>query len=483
VISATFARRFRAHAPTALAIAVVLAAYAWFAGGASFNFPRINWDQSYYASLSEGFFHGHLYMAYQPDPRLMALPFPYDYKAREGKVDYVWDASYFNGHYYLYFSPLPALIFYMPYRLLRTGYPRDALAAAVFATWALLAAVGFVRRALALMGRRPRIPLPIWILMIGFGNVTLFHLMDIRVYEAAILAGSAMSATWAYALVRYIESPSVSRAAWMGVWLALAISVRPNLLVLLTVTAYVLWDGFSTRARRVIAAAVPLAIVAAMLFGYNYARFGQFLESGHTYQLTFVPMEGKRVCSLCTPAEGARFVNMALEYVFWAPAVRSKFPWVNLQFANPDPATSFPMGAEQILGIAPLVPLALVATLFAALLLMRRGATIDRGTRAGMLLMLGSWLILFGLSTCWWIVSRYSLDFMYLMTAATAVCIEAGLEWLDSLGMRMRALRAAVIALACYTIILGFIIGLGGEEGPFKRLHPEKFEKIARLFR
>src|SRR5689334_19045597 len=167
VMSATFARRIRSDAPPALAILLVLAAYAYFGGGASFNFPRINWEESYYASLSEGFFRGHLYMAYQPDPRLMALPFPYDFKAREGKVDYVWDASYFNGHYYLYFSPLPALIFYMPLRLLRGGYPRDGLAAAVFAAWALLASAAFVRRALALTGRPPRIPLAIWIVFIG----------------------------------------------------------------------------------------------------------------------------------------------------------------------------------------------------------------------------------------------------------------------------------------------------------------------------
>ena len=88
VISATPVRRILPHVPAALAIAVVLAAYAWFGGGASFSFPRIGWEDSYYASLAEGFFRGHLYMAYQPDPRLMALPFPYDYKAREGKVDW-----------------------------------------------------------------------------------------------------------------------------------------------------------------------------------------------------------------------------------------------------------------------------------------------------------------------------------------------------------------------------------------------------------
>jgi len=500
VISATPVRRILPHVPAALAIAVVLAAYAWFGGGASFSFPRIGWEDSYYASLAEGFFRGHLYMAYQPDPRLMALPFPYDYKAREGKVDYVWDASYFNGHYYLYFSPLPALIFYMPYRLLRGGYPRDALAAAVFAAWALLASAAFVRRALALTGRRPGIPLPLWILMIGFGNVALFHLMDIRVYEVAILAGSATSATWAYALVRYIGAPSVRRAVWLGVWLALSVAVRPNLLVLLLVTVFVMWYGFSTRPppegrplrgrgrvenpSHIVAAAIPLAVVAALLLGYNYARFGQLFESGHTYQLTFVPMEGKRVCSLCTLGEASRFINTAIEYVFWAPSIRAQFPWVDLQYASPDPVTSFPMpGPEQVVGIAPLVPLTMLGTLFAALFALRRGP-LDNGTRAGTLLMFAAWLVLLGLSTCWWIVSRYSLDFMFLMTAATAVCIESGLGWLESIGVRMLPLRVAVIALTCYTIALGFLLGFGGQQNSaFKRLHPQTFEKFERIFR
>jgi hypothetical protein len=316
--------------------------------------------------------------------------------------------------------------------------------------------------------------------MIGFGNVTLFHLMDIRVYEVAILAGAAMSATWAWTLLRYIESPSTGRAAWLGVWLALSVAMRPNLLVLLLVTIFVL------RARRaLVAAAIPLILTAVLLLGYNYARFGQILESGHTYQLTFVPMEGKRVCSLCTLGEASRFLNTAIEYVFWAPLVRAQFPWVDIQYASPDPATSFPMpGAEQVVGIAPLVPLTMLGALFAALLALRRGGLGDLATRAGALLMAASWLVLLGLSTCWWIVSRYSLDFMYLMTAAAAVCIECGLAWLDSLGIRLLPLRAAVIALACYTIVIGFLLGFGGwMNSAFKRLHPKTYERVERVFR
>ncbi len=464
------------RAPTALAILAVLAAYAFFPSGASFGFRRITWDQSYYASLSEGFFRGHLYMAHEPDPRLMALPFPYDYKAREGAVDYLWDASYLNGHYYLYFSPVPALTFYMPYRLLRGAYPRDGLAAAVFSTWAFLAAVAFVRRALALTGRKPHIPFPLWILFIGLGNVAVFLLTDIRIYEVAILAGAALTATWAYALVRYAEQPSVRRAVWLSVWLALSIAARPDVGVLLFVTAVIIATTAKERRRTFAAAAVPLAIVAAAMISYNVARFGRPFEFGETYQLTFVPMEGRAVCRLCTLPELSRFGNNLMHYLFWAPRIRPEFPFVEMQYANPDPAVSFPMpGSEPVLGVAPLVPLTMLGALFAVLFALRR-ARPDSGTRVGMQVMASAWLILLALSTCWWIVSRYSLDFMFLMAAASVICVESGLTFLDSIGIRLLPLRLAVAAMATYTILMGFMLGFAN--GTFKRLHPEVFQRI-----
>ena len=475
-------RRLLRHAPAALAILVVLAAYGYFAGGASFNFPRTNWDGSYYAALGEGFLHGHLYTMYQPDPRLMAMPFPYDYKAREGHVDYLWDASYLNGHYYLYFSPLPAELFYLPYRFLRGGYPRDALAAAAFAAWAFLAAVAFTRRALALSGRRPRVPWPLWILLIGFGNIAPFLLMDIRIYEVAILAGTAMTATWAYALVRYVEKPNLHRAFWLGLWLAFSIAARPNLGVLLPLAAAVLWTSSekAQRLRTFIAAGIPLAVVGITMIVYNVARFGSPLEFGQTYQLTFVDMHGQSVCSLCSLGDLTRFGNTLEHYLFWAPSIRANFPFVEMHFADPDPLTAFAMpGSEQVIGIAPLVPLAMIGTIFAVLLVLRRERA-DSGTRAGMQVMTAAWIALCGISTCWWIVSRYSMDWMVLMTIAAVVCIESGLAFLDSAGLRLLPLRVVVIALACYSIAIGFMFGFRGPAGAFERNHPDKFKKFSK---
>ena len=468
------------YAPAALALLVVLVAYAFFAGGGSFTFRRVKWGDTYYTALAEGFFRGHLYTPLPVDARLMALPFPYDYKAREG-IEYLWDASYFNGHYYLYHSPLPAVVFYMPYRLLRGAYPRDQLAAVFFSAWAFLAAVAFVWR--ALRGRRLHVPFPVWILLIGFGNVACFLLMDVRFYEVAIFAGTAMTATWAYALLRFEEKPTILRAVLVGLWLALAIAARPNLGLLLFVTIAVIATATKDRWRALAGAGVPLAIVGAVMVAYNVARFGNPLEFGQSYQLTFIPMQGRTICSLCTPSDLSRFANTVMHYLFWAPSIRRYFPWVELNYAQPDPANAFPMpGSEQVVGIAPLVPLTMLGTLFAILLLLRRERA-DTGTRAALQVMGAAWLALFGISTCWWIVSRYSMDFMVLMAIASVVCIEAGLTFLQSMGIRLLPLRVAVIALALYSVAIGFVLGFRGPHGSFEQNHHELYEKISRALR
>lgn len=471
--------------PTALAILTVLIVYAYFASGGTFSFRRIPWDESLYARLAEGFRRGHLYLPDEPDPRLMALPYPYDYKARE-RVDYLWDASYLNGRYYLYFSPLPAIAVYMPHRILRGGYPRDALVAAIFSAWAFLAAVGFTGRALALSGRPRQLPFPLWVFLIGLGNVCAFLLTDIRIYEVAAFAGAAMTATWAYSLLRFVESPTRVRAVWLGLWLALSVLARPNVVVLFFVTVASIISvtkGRSALLRTLCSFLAPLTTVALAMLWYNEARFGGPLEFGVRYQLTFTSMEGKSVCHLCGLAEVTRFVNSAIHYIAWPPIVQSHFPFVHLQYTQLDPSVSFPMPRpEEVVGVGSLVPVTLLGTMIAILFSLSSNP-VDVGTRVAVRVMVGAWLILLSLSTCWWVVTRYDLDFMILMAAATVVCVEAGLSSLTGTGIRMVWLRIALAAMVCYSIVVGFLLGFSGEEDAFRRLHPALFERISHWFR
>src|SRR5215212_2355606 len=250
--------------PAILAVVAVLAAYAFFASYGTFDFRRVNWDTPYstgggrlYASQAEGFRRGQISLAYEADPVLARMHDPYSLDERfKAGVGYVWDASYFEGKYYIYFSPLPVLMFYLPYRFLRGAYPPDALVGVFFAAWAFLMIVLTTRRALA--GRKLFVPLAVWILLIGLGNVIPFSLGHVRVYQVAILTGMAMSATWAYSLLRFAETGRIRHALWMGVWLALAIAARPNLGILLLVVPFTI----SLRDRRAWAAFIaPLAIV------------------------------------------------------------------------------------------------------------------------------------------------------------------------------------------------------------------------------
>jgi len=472
-----------------VAIVIVASCYTFFAGGGTFDFRRLtSWEDSYYASQAEGFFRGHLYIERAVDPKLLALPNPYDLKAREG-IYYLWDASYLNGRYYLYFSPLPVLLVHMPHRLLRGSYPPDQLVALIFAIWAFLAAVVFTRRALAASGAALNVPFSLWVLLIGLGNVVLFVLTAVHTYEVAILTGMAMTAMWSLAMQKFNEGPTSGRSIWVGIWLSLAIASRPNLGVLLPVSALVIVLAARKRTRPVrllLFFLLPLGIVASAMFWYNAARFVDPREFGTRYQLTHLSMEDRRICSLCTLPEAARFANNVTHYLFWPMPFQSTFPYLVVMPATLDRAVSWPRPnalTEQVVGLFPLLPLAVPGTLFAMLLALGlRREPLDSGARTALQVTVGAWLILLALSTCWWIVARYSLDFMMLFAAASVICIESGLTALARAGVRVSPLRAGVVALCCYSIVIGLFLGVIGPGDAFKRANPSAYQRIAGWF-
>lgn len=462
-------KRAISRGSTFVAVLVVLGLYAWFGSGGTFEFRRVSWERTaengfterYYSALAEGFLRGRLDMPYARDARWDQVVNAYDFASRErvGMQWEMWDATFYRNRFYLYFSPVPVLVFYLPFRLIGGGYPADHLAAIFFSAWAFLACVAFARRAL---GGRVGF---LWVLLIGLGNVVPFLLTDVRTYEVAVAAGMAFTATFACALQRFFDTHATKDAVWMGVWLALAIATRPNLAVLGLVAAVVLFR----HRRAALFALIPVVIVGGAYAIYNYARFGNPLELGMTYQISYVPMWRAAPCSLCSVPDAIRLVNNGMHYVFWPLTFHTPFPYVDLQRSALDPSVSFAGGAERIAGIAALNPLVLIG---AAIALARR----VEWNRAPRTIMAAAWLILLGLATCRWVTARYSLDFMLLMTAAAVVCIERTLE-----DVRTRAATVVVALLACYSILTGVLAGVRGPEGTFlKKLDAARQERSTR---
>ena len=470
-----------------LAIVFVLLTYTFFGSWGKLSFHRIQWDQGfgrpadgYYASLAEGYLRGQLSMAHKPDPRLMALAHPYDFEARRG-IDYLWDASYLNGRYYLYFTPLPALIFQVPARLLTGSYASDQLMGTAFAVWAFLMSVAFIRR--ALKNRALNVPMPVWIITLGLSSIVPFVLPYSRTYENAIFCGAAFTATWAYALLRFIEAPTNRRLLFTSIWLALAIAARPNLgvLVLILATAIVAVVTRRDLTKAAVVAVAPLMIAGAALMIHNCARFGDPFEFGHRYQLTYMPMGERSVCGVRNFAEVMRLCHSSSLYTFNLPLFSGTVPFVEVRGSLLDPDVSFGPNADQVGGILPYAPLSFIGTLFAIILALRRDQ-LDPGLRAAMLLVASGWIVLLGLSTCWFVSARYEIDFWFLLSAGAIVCLEAGLTFLANAGVPLRPLRVMVIVVALVTSLLGTMLGFRGTTGSFQHENPKLYDRLSRFF-
>lgn len=473
-------RRALRALPAAVAILLVVAAYFFAGSNGRFRFELIEWEQSHYASLAEGFLRGQVSMAHVPDPALVAVPDPYLPELRKD-VPSLHDASYFEGRYYLYFTPIPALLVHIPVKLATGRYPSDPLVGTLFAIAAFLAQAAFVLR--ALRDRQPALPLWFWLLFTGLGNVTPFILQDIWMYEVAALCAMLFASLWAWSFLRFLDDATWRSGLLMGTFLALAIASRPTLIVLGLPTLLALLrrrersegsrDATTSpprsfaapRMTSLLAVAAPILLVGTIYAAYNAARFRSPLETGLQYQLTNVALRDFPSCRLCTGPELGRFLNSVQQYVFRPVEVHARFPFVDLRYNEYDPGVTFPAKHEQVGGVFAVIPL-LMASAFAVLLVRSRIAT---------LLTLGGWLLLFALSTCAWITARYELDFLPPMILGAIVALEAGLA-------ERRSLRFLVAALALYSILLGSLLGLTGRAQAFNRFNPELFGKIASWF-
>jgi hypothetical protein len=426
------------RASAAMACSVVVLIYAAFASGGDFRFPGTTIDRSLYADQAEGFRLGHLHLATEPDPRLLALADPYEPAARRG-IPYLWDASLFGGHYQLYFTPLPVLAFYLPFHAATGAYPSEALVALLCAVWLYCASVATLRRLLPRGARQ--FPLPLWLLFLGFGSVVPFLLCEVRVYEVAVLFAAALAMTWAWSFVRLRDALSPSAAAWSALWLALAVVSRPTYLVLVPIAlaAIVIRRERRDAIRCAAAMFAVFAAVAVAALAYNAARFGTPFEPGFRYQLTVA--SGLHHSLAQSFRNGGRIAASFRQYLAWPPRFTTAFPYVTARLAEgrwAEPGTP-----EEVIGIAAILPLAIAVIPLAW-----------RARGGAATLLAGGWLVMAVLASGWYVVIRYEADFLPLLAVSSAAIADGAAAALP----RPLLARVAVTALALWSIAIGLLI-------------------------
>jgi hypothetical protein len=460
--------------------ALVGAYYLWtvWSSGSPFSAAgRSGTFQNYYNLLSDGFLHGHLHTLVEPNPNLLALPDPYDPSVNQSFG--IHDLSLYHDHYYLYWGPAPALLLYIPFRLLQLGDLTDTLAVFIFAF------VGFCFSLASLRALAQRfVPdAPRWMLgaaavALAFGNALPFTLRRVAIYEVTITAGFCLSFIALYLVITGLrDGVRLGRLGAASLLVGLAVGARPTMIVWalgLAVIAAVLYRRTPDRRARLQVVGVllgPLLFIGFLLMLYNVLRFGSPTQFGQKYQLASIDPRTHEGNQLAFVPPGAWY------YLLSRPHLTLGFPFIYL---SPPPA-SYPFeaplryedGLEVVGGLLPCVPFVVFAVAIPAVLrgTARRAAL---GVLAvGLIIILMTTFVLAGATM------RYEVDF------ASAVLIAAALGWLGWAvrlsGLRRRLVAGGGVLLIAWGVACGAAFGVVGYYQGLRTYSPQTFTRLQNL--
>ncbi|HVT73237.1 MAG TPA: hypothetical protein VHD61_08880 [Lacunisphaera sp.] len=279
---------------------LVWAALGWFYAWtpAAFRQPWLTEQPvGFYHELADGFLAGHLYLPRTPDPRLVALPDPYDPAANAPYR--VNDVSYHAGRYYFYPSAVPALLLFVPVRALTGLHLSETVACWLFCLAGFAGGLAFLRefrRRCFPDGSRFVLLGAVLALALCQGYYLVLRVDSYNHVPIACAFAWLMLALWLVLRALAAADGSRARLGWTAaasLAYAIAIACRPNYVAgagVLLVPWLAEWRAAHWRISRRLFAHVavlglPLGAVAAAMLAYNFARFDSPWEFGMRLQL------------------------------------------------------------------------------------------------------------------------------------------------------------------------------------------------------
>ncbi|MET0602652.1 MAG: hypothetical protein ABW167_11735 [Baekduia sp.] len=459
--------------------ALVGAYYLWtvWSSGSPFNAAgRSGPMQNYFNLLSDGFLAGHLHLLVAPDPNLLALPDPYNPAANQGLR--IHDLSLYHDHYYLYWGPTPALLLYLPFRLLQLGDLTDTLAVFIFAFVGFCFSVACLRAlAQRFVPDAPRWMLGAAAVALAFGNALPFTLRRVAVYEVAITAGFCLSFIALYLVITGLrDGVRLGRLGAASLLVGLAVGARPNMIVWalgLAAIAAVLYRRTPDRRARLQIVGVllgPVVLVGFLLMLYNVLRFGSPSDFGQKYQLAGIDPRTHEGNKLAFVPPGLWY------YLLSRPHLTLGFPYIYLA---PPPA-SYPFttplrydGVEPVSGLLASAPFVVFAMAIPAVLRGTARRVVLGVLAVGLLILLITSFALGGATM------RYVVDF------ASVLLIAAALGWVGLAvrlsGLRRRLLAGGGVLLIAWGVACGAAFGIKGYYDGLRTSSPKTYARLQNL--
>lgn len=256
-----------------------------------------------YNELADALEKGQVFLDRKPPKSLENATNPYDGAIRwncvvtEGNEHFDIDYAYFEGRYYSYFGPVPAILFFIPYKLITGTQCRTWDVVTLCTILFCLASFGLIY----VIGKRyfSNLSYGIYLLMSSFyfwGGAVVYLVYTGNVYSlpiiSSLLFGTLGLTMW---IAARKDGYLRKRYLLMGSFLiALIIGSRPQLAIILFLAFPIFGkeiieerEFFSKKGViNTLLVIIPFLIIGCSMMWYNYARFHSPFDFGANYNLT-----------------------------------------------------------------------------------------------------------------------------------------------------------------------------------------------------
>ena len=447
------------------------------------------------ARMVEALLLGQLHLDIEPHESLLAATQPYSLLYRnEHWVHAPWDHAFYNGRFFSYFGIVPVVILFLPYYLISGTHISATFATFIFS---IIAAVGIYFLWNELLRKYVK-ELPYTLYLAGlvtalFGS----HLTPIMVrahnYEVALSGGLMFTAWGIYFILRSISDESFetvnAKSLFVGsVCMALAVGSRPTMLLVSLIVPVLLFPflrsllcklrtgkSFSGDIKIILALGIPYMTIGAALAWYNYARFGSITEFGSNYQLT---MENISVLTHTGVLGNLRRVSDGIfTFMFNNFSLQPRFPYVTATYSQLI-FTGF-MSRTATIG-AFMLP---VTWFLPSVVYLRKKPSGKQALPLVISMVATGMLIAIMATVLIGTISRYSVDFFWLLVLPSLMCMGIAYNEACKLGNEtakiVRHLGFAAMAVTCFIM---FTRGVMGEDSLIWRHNPVVIRYLADLF-
>lgn len=427
---------------------------------------------SQYNELADALMNGQVFLERKPPESLSMMENPYDPTERHKVVieehmeKFDWDYAYYNGNYYSYFGIIPAILFFVPYKII-TGSDLK--------TWDLVTSCGIMYCIAAFFMMFQFVKkyfketsLGMYLLMSSFyiwGSAIVYLVHFGNIYSCPIMVSLLLGTLGIGYYLSASDGITINRFRLTigAVLIALMMGCRPHLAIVMFF-AFPIFANEIVKKRLFFSKAgvvntccvmVPFLIIGTFLMYYNYVRFGSVFDFGANYNLTSNDMTHR----------GFVFERWPLgifEYLFQPIRIKPQFPFWQLTELSND-YMGYTSYEFIICGFLPMNPIVILNfSVFKMKKILKKYKIFE----LSILCLMCSFIILLADIQLSGITQRYMSDFGWLLILNT-VLILFSLEMILNNRKEMLYFHKIVAVLVGVSIFLNiynlFIIGRYGD--------------------